>query len=1185
MATTKAERSPYEDALRQLSVEDIEAYYKSGDILAGDRSKMLRDKANFHLRDLVTDQGWGALWPIWIEHLQKNWDDAVKSASEGVGTENVGTNLYNEISTAWSGIQLILSPLTALGDVTGIKAEQAALRHGASPGLAWFIGRGADIASGFAVPTNLMARGFAKLAKASNIGQKLGGKAAEETVTDVPKLVEETKALVAAAEGLAKDGVKNAETIVAKVAAEAGNHTFKEGLKKATEAVEKIEQLAKEADKLPKGVGAAFELSKGLAGAKPNYGYGAKQFSLEFSSQLDKALYILAQKSPSKADAKYLAEVQEWLAKNNMTLSTSEIRTLGASVRARIKELASKAESGTLQIPRVTNVSELAKRAAELPSFVDDAARIAQSVTSEQARVLLPEMMKRYGVSYPDLKRIKTLWGGERSWTAAQFYGYLVALEPRTAELARLAKQAIAQGAMPAQQNEFARYATQLFTGNTEKLKYSSDFMKLLTHWDPANVAKGDIAAAMRTFATDLARLSSDDITKFTLRNQDGFVRFGELGAAGYEISRNLLLPVSTPGAVIGNSVALMNTVLERIAAGNIKEAWYVTKGMTLATADGLKAIKMAFQTSGSKNLIPGGVGRGINVPTDAMIGWDAFTKVLAFRGHLYGEALREAELAGARNVGAFVRNWVKNPSPSAVENGWEVAQRASYQNTLGWFGQRFTELVRGGQGGPGTLYFMFVKSPINLVKYGWNHSPALQLVSRQLYRDIMEGGAVADMAIGRMTIATLQGMLIFELARDGLITGNGPTDPDLRRAWLATHQPYSVKTPFGWVPYRTYAPVAMSVGLIADLVEITDRLSAPQAEQIAMAATFSLINNVADQTAYMQLSSLVDVANGVSRGERLSTRDKAILLGPMLSLASGGPGVSRTAQAMDPVSRDARTLIDNFKRRLPGYSKEVPPLRDAYGDVVIPPETPGSPWFGYFYPLVPKVKPLEKDRVKLEGSKLNVKAPAFPDSITRSVPHEGFDLNEAQPGDPLPVGINQQQRDRWQQIYRNIIRGAKDEKFQEENPGIERGLLDTDYYKQAPLGLQRKLFESFLSSAKKGAKEAMLLEDEQLFKKMLTAEAGQALQMVPREDRLELTDQFADAKALFEDMAPEQRDNLLKWGVLVPDEPVVRDDRVLYEPRPIRQPKASDFAPGGSFYQDKDTRERKTDVDLKVLP
>lgn len=83
-----------------------------------------------------------------------------------------------------------------------------------------------------------------------------------------------------------------------------------------------------------------------LAGAKPRYSYGKKGFPLEFANDFDKAAYIAAGPTRSRADARYV----KWAA-DTLGVDEAAMRAHGADVRASIKEQAKTAEpNSTLRV-------------------------------------------------------------------------------------------------------------------------------------------------------------------------------------------------------------------------------------------------------------------------------------------------------------------------------------------------------------------------------------------------------------------------------------------------------------------------------------------------------------------------------------------------------------------------------------------------------------------------------------------------------------------------------------------------------------------------------------------------------------------------------------------------------------------------------------------------------------------
>lgn len=99
----------------------------------------------------------------------------------------------------------------------------------------------------------------------------------------------------------------------------------------------------------------ALTLPKDLAGAKPRYGYGSKQFDVNFNSDVDKAAYIASQPKPSARDADYVA----W-ASDATGMSPAEVRAHGNVIRSTIKQQAvsrlfsdKDSEISTIDIPTV----------------------------------------------------------------------------------------------------------------------------------------------------------------------------------------------------------------------------------------------------------------------------------------------------------------------------------------------------------------------------------------------------------------------------------------------------------------------------------------------------------------------------------------------------------------------------------------------------------------------------------------------------------------------------------------------------------------------------------------------------------------------------------------------------------------------------------------------------------------
>lgn len=141
---------------------------------------------------------------------------------------------------------------------------------------------------------------------------------------------------------------------------------------------------------------APVKLPVWLAGAKPRYAFGDKQFELKFASDIDRAAYIAAQDKPSKRDAEYLA-----FAMQNGGMNEADVRAHGAQVRAAIKAMAKDAGPGTLKVAEVprggVTIEKTPTPAAEpAPTTSPSAVEFAQEGNVPSRRKLMQlESVKR----------------------------------------------------------------------------------------------------------------------------------------------------------------------------------------------------------------------------------------------------------------------------------------------------------------------------------------------------------------------------------------------------------------------------------------------------------------------------------------------------------------------------------------------------------------------------------------------------------------------------------------------------------------------------------------------------------------------------------------------------------------------------------------------------------------------
>jgi Sec-independent protein translocase protein TatA len=779
--------------------------------------------------------------------------------------------------------------------------------------------------------------------------------------------------------------------------------------------------------------------------------------------------------------------------------------------------------------------------------------REMEGITATKSHTVTLAEAEKLGLTIEDLKKLPMF----KALSEAEMAGFLKALDGPTDNLIGTAKRVLAgeADAGPILDKMLIDYfgytpkfrASEVTAGRAVEILKETPPMKAVTNmlkgWDPESMAKLDLDAARRTMAEDILALADEPgkLKALQIQGAEELAKGGTWWDKAKEVYINTLLarPLTQVRNFLGNSFAALTSATERELGGwlSIEEKGLVRgggaaqiQGMTAALGDGFKAFADAYKRVSPEemtkldfipHLIPGKLGRIINVPTDTLRGMDNFFKTVLARGDMYATAITAGTHQGltGQKLADYVARRMTVPTEEMFTHAKAFALEQTFQNDLGTIGKHAQRLL---QSGPLALLFPFMKTPINLAKYAWNRTPGLQFLSQSLYADILAGGARADMAIGRLTLSNMMGMFWYGLAQQGLLTGGGPVDPQLRKTWMATKQPYSIMGKGGWYPLTNIEPATTPLGLIADFAEIRNQLDDPTAEQTAMAIALSGTRDIVDKTYWQTVGDAVELLGAVRVGEEPGPSAMRILTGPAVTMASGGPLMSSIKTIVDPLRREARGVVDQVRSRVWGYSEGLKPLRDGYGDPILIPQAIANPWLGLVSPLTSK--DYETDPVKKEGARLQVKIPTFPWSIGGKL-RDDFDIAAPMPGDALPVELSAEERDRWQVIYKNILRHPE--------TGIQKTLLGTPEYQSRPYPHQRELFMDYLSQARKAAETATMVENPVLARKIMEAQSEKYLSKLTPSERPAAEQQFQEALGLMEKLLPEERDNLNKWGVL----------------------------------------------------
>jgi hypothetical protein len=160
--------------------------------------------------------------------------------------------------------------------------------------------------------------------------------------------------------------------------------------------------------------------------------------------------------------------------------------------------------------------------------------------------------------------------------------------------------------------------------------------------------------------------------------------------------------------------------------------------------------------------------------------------------------------------------------------------------------------------------------------------------------------------------------------AKEGFITGGGPSEPDklqnrMRTGW----KPYSVHVGDQYISYQRLEPFASILGMAADFVEVADeKTSGDKANKIVG----TIMSNFADASFLRGVADFSAAWHDPKRYASEFVRGLAESTVPNI--------VAKTAQAIDPVSRETKALsLDPIINRIPGLSKTLPERKAGTGE------------------------------------------------------------------------------------------------------------------------------------------------------------------------------------------------------------------------------------------------------------
>nr|BDD47289.1 hypothetical protein 8 [Desulfobacteraceae bacterium] len=388
-------------------------------------------------------------------------------------------------------------------------------------------------------------------------------------------------------------------------------------------------------------------------------------------------------------------------------------------------------------------------------------------------------------------------------------------------------------------------------------------------------------------------------------------------------------------------------------------------------TAENVKQLPV-IQKLAPNSLESGGVaaravdllGEGVRLPGRFLQAEDELWKGIGYRMELHARAYRQAKEEGLAGEAFATRmqEIIEDPQNKAPDIHLAAVDAARYQTftrPLGEAGQAYQGIVNKV---PALrLITPFVRTPVNIMKFGFERTPLAPLMS-SFREDVAAGGARRDMALARASLGSVVMTATAVLAASGYITGNGPTDGKMRAAKYRTGwQPYSVKIGDQYYAYSRLEPLGMLLGLAADYSEIAGQIQEGEREKLASAITMAISKNVTSKTFLKGLSEAIEAFQDPDRyGPRYVQRFAGTVV---------PTGVAQIERTMSPEMSAVNSIMDQIKSRIPGYSDDLPPRRNLWGEPIVLDGGLGPDIISPIYTSKKVSSPIDEEILRLKSS------------------------------------------------------------------------------------------------------------------------------------------------------------------------------------------------------------------------
>jgi len=344
------------------------------------------------------------------------------------------------------------------------------------------------------------------------------------------------------------------------------------------------------------------------------------------------------------------------------------------------------------------------------------------------------------------------------------------------------------------------------------------------------------------------------------------------------------------------------------------------------------------------REAIEGKLGSIVRTPGRLLLAEDEFWKAIGYYGTASELAMRKAEAEGnswqeTKGIYDQIMGRLQD-HPEIVEEAKTEAARMTFTTPMGPNTRALKRFLR--QSKIGEFVVPFLRTPTNIVREAVRFTPGAGFMMQKV-RDDLAGKNGADakaIQMGRWLVGTGVYLAVALATDDGEMSGNGPEDDNEKRLLMAQGwQPYSIKVGDKWIKYNRFEPVGMLLGVAADATEIAKYSTGPETDKLGSMIMGSLMSNLGDKTF---LRGIFDFGEAMTDPDRYASQYIGRLAG---SFAMPNIVAQPTWKA-DPFLREARTIVDQVRARIPGERQKLQEVLDVAGEPIenITSPIPGVP-------------------------------------------------------------------------------------------------------------------------------------------------------------------------------------------------------------------------------------------------